>query len=69
MIADEYVMRVRRRNPSLFAAEKISLRPEELARLLRHAYDAGATAARPSPGDLPEGFDILFGGKRSARSE
>lgn len=62
MTLDEWLERVHRANPELFAAARITLTPAALDRLLRQTWAAAQAGARAEhAAALPPGFEALFG--------
>ena len=56
----EYIEGIKAKNPKLFTAEKITLTPAALERVIGQAFDAGKEEAEAGM----DFFKVIFGGKR-----
>lgn len=56
----KYIEGVKAKNPKLFAADKITLTPVALERVISHAFDAGKREEQ----DSMNFFKGIFGGKK-----
>jgi hypothetical protein len=56
----EYIAGIKAKNPKLFTAEKITLTPAALERVISQAFDAGKQEAEAGM----DFFKGIFGGKR-----
>lgn len=70
MTADAYIRTLRKKNPGLLSAERISIRVTELERIVRIAYHDGAADALEDlavAGDskMPSFMQDFFGGLKA----
>ncbi len=62
MRADDFIANFKRENPLVFAADKIKVRPVELERILRMAYNAGHDEGQLAGANGKSVFETIFGG-------